>query len=220
MKKFILIFVLSISITSILNAQSMKFGVELGGSFTNLEYTETFDFWHPEITSSINIMVFSEFNYSTSFLQLIGIRYVQQGSNIRYEDYHEFGSLSVYVKGSHNLKQNYLSIPLRVMYTFDGNSFFLAGPEFAYLISSTYDHNQESPDPEQNTYSENITSKLNRFNVSMNIGFGFSFPILNQTFYILAQYSHGLTNNAKDEFWGRGWKTRELSFSIGYFFPI
>ena len=220
MKKPILILTLLFSFASMLNAQNMNFGLELGGSFTNLEYDESYDFWNPEITNSINIMVFSEFKYSESFLQQFGIRYVQQGSHIKYEDYHDFGNHSVYVKGSHDLKQNYMSVPLRVIYNFGGQSFFLsAGTEFAYLISASYDHNQESPDPESNTYSEDITSDLNRLNISLNVGLGLSFQMLKQQFYILTQYSHGLTNNAK-EYWASGWETRELSFSIGYFLPI
>ncbi len=221
MKKFIFIFILSISLTSMMNAQSMKFGIELGGSFTNLEYTENFDFWHPEITNSINVMVFSEFNYSESVLQQIGIRFVQQGSHIKYEDLQDFGGNSVYVKGSNDLNQNYISVPLRVLYNFGGQSFFaFAGPEFAYLISASYDHNQESPDPESNTYTENIISDLNRLNISMSIGLGLSFPLLNQKFYILAQYSHGLTGNTKEDRWASDWTTRELSISLGYFLPI
>ncbi len=221
MKKIILIFVLSISITSILNAQSMKFGVELGGSFTNLEYTDTFDFWHPEITSSINMMVFTEFNYSTSFLQQFGIRYVQQGSHIKYEDFISFGDQSIHVKGYHNLSQNYISVPLRVIYNFDGKSFFaFVGPEFGYLVSATYDHHQVTPDPEIYTYSENITDDLNRLNISMAVGLGYSFTLLNQNFYILTQYLHGLTGNTKEDRWGFDWKTRELSISVGYILPI
>ena len=221
MKKFIFIMILSISLISMLNAQSMKFGIELGGSFTNLEYTENFDFWHPEITNSLNLMVFSELNYSKNFLQQFGIRYVQQGSHIKYEDFHNFGGHSVHVKGNHDLKQNYISIPLRVIYNFGGQSFFaFAGPEFSYLISSSYDHIQESPDPESNTYSEDITDDLNRVNISMGIGLGLSFPLLSQNFYILTQYSHGLTGNAKEDRWAFDWKTREFSISVGYFLPI
>ncbi len=221
MKKFILFLTSFLSITSLLNAQNIMYGFEIGGSFTNLDYDESYDFWNPEFTNSINVMIFLEYKFSESFLQQIGIRYVQQGSHIKYEDYHDFGNHFVHVKGSHDLKQNYISIPLRAIYSFGGQSIFvLAGPEFAFLISSKYDHNQESPDPETNTYSEDITSDLKRLNISLNVGLGYSFQLVNQKFYILTQYSHGLTSNAKEDKWGVDWKTREISINLGYFFPI
>ena len=166
-------------------------------------------------------MIFSEYKFSESFLQQIGVRYVQQGSHIKYEDYHDFRNHFVYVKGSHDLKQNYISIPLRAIYSFGGQSIFvLAGPEFAFLISSKYDHNQESPDPETYTYSEDITADLNRLNISLNVGLGYSFQLVNQKLYILTQYSHGLTSNVKEDRWAFDWKTREISINLGYFFPI
>jgi hypothetical protein len=197
-------------------SQNFSFGVEMGGTITNLYYDNSPDFWRPHTRTSLNAFIWGSYTVSDFFAVQSGLRFVQLGSHIEYED-HPNVIRPVRVKGTQDLIQNYMSIPLRISYSINKTPLFVFfGPELGYLISSKYEHNQESPNPSSST--ENITSSLGKINYTFNSGLGFKFRIGRRNFYIAGQYSYGLMGVAKEKEWFSDWKTREVSLLLGYIF--
>jgi hypothetical protein len=217
MLKLIFAFIPFLFLSSSLYSQNFSFGVEIGGTITNLDYNNSPDFWSPQTRNSLNAFIWGSYSVSDFFAVQSGLRFVQLGSHIEYEDYPTIIGTTVMVMGTHDLIQNYISIPLRVSYSINKTPLFVFfGPELGYLLSSKYEHDQESPNPSSST--ENITSSLEKFNYALNSGLGFKFKIGRQNLYIAGQYSYGLMGVAKEKEWFSDWKTREVSLLVGYIF--
>ena len=219
MKKILILALLMVLSFSFTYSQNFSYGFEIGANSTNLDYDKDLDFWNPEYRYSLNGMFFIETGKFFNLNFQSGIRYVQLGSLIKYEDFLNIDGQDIVVKGKHELIQSYLSIPIKIKYKLSELPLSLfIGPELGYLIESDYKHDQESPNPSKS--EEKITDKLNRLNISINLGVGYYFTVIGQNFYLSPQYSYGITGIAKENEWFSDWTTHEISINFGYYLPL
>jgi len=219
----VFIWVVFFSATGAFAAQGVRPGIQLGINYVSLNYEDPMDVWEPGWRVGYSAGGFIEIPLATNFSLQPGLRYVQLGNKVDVDigSEQQEGRLC----GEFKIIQNYLSVPIlfKVNLHRSPTLFLLAGPEMGFLMSARSKESEtiefESPSfREERSTDEDISENLESSNISLNAGLGIEFEVAAHSLHIQLQYSHGLTETAKEESWITNWKTREIRTSIGYLF--
>lgn len=197
------------SFSYLADAQSLRPGFEINGSFSTLVYDEPLDGWNPGGSLSFGMRAFAEVPLSPSFHLQSGVRFTKIKNHV------EFGPTADYPRvreGEFSITQNYISVPVHLGYrVFAGPAYLIVGPEFGYLLSSESSTDNQRP--------ESLTKKMNRFNLALAGGLGAAFRLNEHRLHVEARLVRGLTGVAKemkDLSWAIDWTTREFGIAVGY----
>ena len=121
------------------------------------------------------------------------------------------------LKDTLDFQLDYLSVPLlfKIHPVKSERVYFIAGPQIGFLLDGkTTNENGEEKD--QNDL-------LNDFNLSLNFGLGYKFPVKSIFLLLEVRYEQGLLNitdyGNPDELFSRV-KTQGVNFSLGFFIPF
>lgn len=188
------VFVLS-SWPGSLHSQPVHFGLEASVNQVLADFDEPQRRGHePDIKKTFNAMMFVDIPLRKQLAVQPGIRFLRYVTSVDYE-YLVYGGDAVgHDPGTFKITQNYLSLPVRLKYTFD-SIYILGGTELAYLASAR---------------------------VKDNAGVGYEIKVNGLTFYVQGQYAFGLTRLNKFQYYvtylPESWRSREISLSIGGLF--
>lgn len=193
----------------------VRAGVEIGLNYSTLHYDDLSGFpmslwdpgWRPSFTAgaTLQIPIRGQFGLVT------GLRYVQQGNRVTYNDPGEVPPL----RGEFRIYQDYVSVPaLLTAHLSSAPRFFLsAGPEVAFLVAAHSVIDQSSPAlPSKST---DFKDTMNSVNVTLDAATGYEFPVEQHVGTVSVRYAHGVTGVAKQGQWGTDWQTRGVEFLIG-----
>ena len=193
MRIFILFSIMFLSISSVMMAQDIRFGLKGGFNISNISKSDL----NGEPVTSLQMGGMMEALYSETIALQPEIIFSLQGF-----DYMENGI-------QRHFKTTYINVPIMVKYfVFKGIS-LEGGPQVGFLNTAklTIDNPNDSE-------TINIKQGLRSNDLSLNLGIGFQFS---NGLNFGARYNYGLTNIvgrlSDDRF-----KNRVLQCSIGYFF--
>lgn len=202
-----LLFLLSFSYLA--DAQSLRPGFEINGSYSTLVYDKPLEAWNPGGTLSFGMRAFAEVPLSSSFHLQPGVRFSRIKNHVEFGPTADYPALS---EGEFSITQNYISVPIHLGYkVLGGPAYLIAGPEFGYLLSSGSSIDEQT--------SESLTERMNRFNLAVAGGVGVASRVNERRLHIEARLVRGLTGVAKemnDLSWISDWSTREFSIAVGY----
>ena len=193
----------------------MRAGVELGLNYSSLSYDDLTRFpqtiwdpgWRPSFTggATLQIPIRGQFGLVT------GLRYVQQGNRVTYNDPAQVPPL----RGEFRIYQDYVSVPALLTFHLSGapRLFLSAGPEVAFLVAAHGVIDQSSPPlPSKSTDHKD---SMNSVNVTLDAATGYEFPVEQHVGTVSLRYAHGVTGVAKEGQWGTDWQTRGVEFLVG-----
>ena len=216
MKKKLIILFFMLIFTCQLFPQKLKYGFELGANRTNFAYSKEADYWDSFSKNSISGMAAVKYRFNSYIDIQSGLRYVKLGNIIKYDENIDVFGEPVHVKGSFEIMQNYISIPVRFNIKIPKTPFFIsAGPEMGLLFYAKMKAEEQEPEPKKG--EEMITADLNLLNYCFNIGLGYNFNLFNKEFYILGLYSYGVKSIPKDLYMPLDWRTREMLLTLGFY---
>lgn len=186
--------------------KSFNLGVEGGVGYSAYDYSNPVDIWDVGGDVSFNSMIFGLMSLNPQISIQSGLRYSRLGNHVDIIGDENTGHFKV--------KLNYLSLPLRVRYTFAEVPIYLTvGPEPGYLLSA------ESLITTGNvTNSDIITGDLNRFDLALYVGSGVLFKVGGNQLFIQAGFERGITGVAESENWASNWFVNEVSLIAGVIF--
>lgn len=149
-----------------------------------------------------------DFTLFESFAILLEPMYLQKGSRSDWEEIYEI-----------EYKTAYLEIPVMLKYTFATgkiNPYVIAGPSIGYNLSAKV---KASGDGE--SLEEDEKDYFKSFDFSVGFGAGVNVPMGNNTIFVEARYTLGLTNISDDPYFPeKDIKTRGIQIFAGITFPL
>ncbi len=205
-----------------LQAQPVRFGVEASVSQVSADFDEPQRGWHePDIDKTINAMIFVDIPLRKQLAVQPGVRFSRYVTSVEYEHLVYGGDVVGHDPGIFKITQRYLSVPVRLKYTFD-SIYILGGPELAYLVSARVKDKVQLANIGTVEGEASLTPEFHRFNLSLNAGIGYAIKVKGSAFYVQGQYASGLTRLNKLQYYAtylpESWRSREISISIGGLF--
>jgi outer membrane protein with beta-barrel domain len=157
----------------------------------------------------------AEITLGERFAVTAGLRYVQQGTEFRYD----LGAPSSSVEKTSvgELRLNYLSVPALIeLHSRARHGLFVSlGPDVAFLLSASAIYDEETTGGGVRTNYQDIFGILEGTNVSIDAGVGYEFPLENHSGVVQVRYSHGLSGVAARDHWISDWYTRAIECVAG-----
>lgn len=242
MKKLILLF-LSVAAAQLLSAQ-ISVGLSVGNNFSTInrtgDYSNLPSFFEivseeNSVTNGLTFGIPVEVGFSNRFSLFSGLSYLQKGT--KQKSVINYTTLNETEEGNGNTKFNYLEIPILAKLYFvkrKVNVYFMAGPDFGYLLSSRTkadikNYNTETGTEETSKvdikYGPDEMKELdiNRLDVSLNGGMGCETSLWIGKLYFNINYVLGLTEMRKDNSdinKGITEYNRGLTTTLGFLIPL
>ena len=110
---------------------------------------------------------------------------------------------------------DYVSVPVFAKLVFPSRPrlFVAAGPELAFIWSA---ESRTGINGVEDHYD--LSSGVERFNLTLDAGFGIEFDAGGRTIVVQGLYCHGLLSLAKEGYWLADWETREITLTAGILF--
>lgn len=220
MKKIISVlgFVLFFAVSALAQNNPIHFGVEVGGTWSSLQYAEQSSVFKPKKRIFYNAGIKVEFPFAEVYSISANLRYLHWGDKQQASNdivlLTNAPSTDLYSK----TEQQYVDLALLFhYYTQDDYSGLYAvfGPEIGYLLKATFlSHNAQAVGADTNgNIKTDITNEMYPINLLANGGLGFVFPDMKPQPYIQIIYALGLVKTAKVS--QNKWSTRGLMVDIG-----
>lgn len=211
-RRFLLIAL--IGLTTSPASAAIRPGIEVGVNFSTLRYdlegSPLLDAWEQGWRSSFTAGATLEIPFGTRFSLLTGIRYVQQGNQVKFDVTDPSPQV-----GEFEIISDYLSFPALLTWRpFDSRRFFISlGPEIGLLRSARSEiETSVPPTPRQ---EQDIEDMLEGTNLWLDAMAGYEFPALGHVGVLSLRYTHGLTGAAQEDEWISDWKTQGIELLAG-----
>ena len=161
--------------------------------------------WRPSFTGGAYV----EWPLGSRFRLSPGLRYVQKGNRAHVE---QPGVLN----GEFRLLQDYLAIPvlLQLRPFASPRVAFSLGPEVAYLLTAHAISETTVLGFPRTGYND-IRNEMDDFDVSIEAGVEYAFPLENHEGFMRLRYSEGLVGVADASQWLSDWSTRGIQTVLG-----
>lgn len=178
-------------------------GVHFGGKFGTTVSQFTNQQPHTTVKQGITAGGFVYYSFNNHIAIQLDLNYMQEGGQLLYFDLPYLLSNSTWydVKTENqNVTLHNLNIPLMFKYSFPlgaSKIFAVVGPDVSINFHSGIKHETTviRDDGSFHTYTgeENITKKIERYNVGITAGIGFEIPVFSNKYIIIdARYRYGM----------------------------
>ena len=181
-----------------------RIGAALSFNYSRLAYAEELPVWDTGWRASVGGGLIVSAATWSHVSMVTGVRFVRQGNSVAYD---------TGAPGEFEIKQDYLSIPMLAQIApLDRESIFIVfGPEFGYLLAAKLVDRPNQPGETQ----DNIISRMNRVNVTLDVGIGCDLPLGERVGMLQLRYAHGVMQVSKSGDWYSPWKTRSVEALVG-----